>query len=128
MTNQSGIHRTQRALGQYGLSLDSVVRGAERLSELRKSDVAVGDWILVKTCNSVYTIRAVGDNRYLVSGGWFDRNGLSPKTMTIAGCTWGGSIIKIDVAAACGLCLEFGNRLTTSTIQKIIVLQRGAEN
>jgi hypothetical protein len=59
---------------------------------------------------------------YSVSGGWFDKKGLSPMTTRIAGCTWGGSAIKVDTAAVCGLRLEFGNRLITSTIQKIIHL------
>jgi hypothetical protein len=42
----------------------------------------------------------------------------------IAGCTWGGSAIKIDIVAACGLCLEFTNRLTTSPIQKIFLFRQ----
>ena len=46
---------------------------------------------------------------------------MSPIKTTIKGCTWGGSIIKTDIVAACGLNLEFGNRLLTSAIQKIIV-------
>jgi hypothetical protein len=39
---------------------------------------------------------------------------------TIAGCTWGGSAIKVDVIAAIGLSIEFGNRVITSAVQRII--------
>jgi hypothetical protein len=111
-----------------GESLERIMEAAETLQAVKKSDLHVGDWLLVKTLNSVYTLQAVEGGRFRVSGGWFDRKGLSPTTMTITGCTWGGSVIKIDVVAACGLSLEFGNRLTTSTIQKVVVLQRGCEN
>jgi hypothetical protein len=40
----------------------------------------------------------------------------------------GGSIIKVDIVAACGLSLEFGNRVVTSTIQKIFVVVNGSAN
>jgi hypothetical protein len=65
---------------------------------------------------------------YSVSGGWFDKKGLSPMTTGIAGCTWRGTAIKVDIVAACGLSLEFGNRLITSTIQKVILLPLGWQN
>ncbi len=47
--------------------------------------------------------------------------GMSPFVTTITGCTWGGSAIKIDIIAAPGLCIEFGNNVLTSTVQKVIV-------
>lgn len=122
MQNPSKVYRPM------GQSLERIVEVTETLEAVKKSDLRVGDWLLVKTLNSVYTMQAVEGSRFRVSGGWFDRNGRAPAIITIAGCTWGGSVIKIDVAAACGLCLEFGNRLITSTIQKIVVLRRGAEN
>lgn len=46
----------------------------------------------------------------------------------ILGCTWGGSIIKADVVAACGLHVEFANRVVTSPDRKIFVLPYGREN
>ena len=58
-----------------------------------------------------------------VSGGWFDHEGLSPFKTSINGCTWGGRAIKVDVVAACGLFLEFGNQLITSRIQKVDVVR-----
>ena len=37
-------------------------------------------------------------------------------------CIWGGRAIKVDVVAACGLFLEFGNQLMTTRIQKVDVI------
>lgn len=114
--------------GSFGHSLDAIIARSEQLKQVRKADLRFGDWLIVVTLNSVYSIRVIENGYYLVSGGWFDREGLSPMTTTIAGCTWGGSIIKVDIAAACGLCLEFGNRVVTSLIQKIVVVPSGGEN
>jgi hypothetical protein len=107
-----------------GVSLQRLVNSADTKKEVCKSDLRVGDYVFVVTCNSLYTIMVEGERAYRVSGGWFDKKGLSPVTMSIAGCTWGGSSIKVNIVAACGLRLEFGNRLITSPIQKIIVVRR----
>jgi len=107
-----------------GVSLQALVDRADTEKEVRKTDLRVGDYVFVVTCNSLYTIMVAGERAYRVSGGWFDRQGLSPVTTSIAGCTWGGSSIKVNVLACCGLCLEFGNRLITSPVQKIIVVRR----
>jgi hypothetical protein len=117
-----------RILPRAGVSLSNIVESADKFQAVKKADLHAGDCVIVKTWNSVYTICVVGENKYRVSGGWFDRKGSSPATTTIAGCTWGGSAIKIDIIAACGLSLEFGNRLITSTIQTIFVLPRGCHN
>lgn len=122
------MEHKSRILPRAGLSLSSIVENADKLQAVKKADLRAGDWVFVKTQNSVYTIRVMGENKYRVSGGWFDRKGASPATTTIAGCTWGGSAIKIDIVAACGLSLEFGNRLITSSIQKIFVLPNGTQN
>ena len=107
-----------------GLSLHRLVESSDSAKEVRKSDLHVGDHVFVATRNSLYTIIVEGRRTYRVSGGWFDRKGLSPHTISIAGCTWGGSSIKVNALACCGLCLEFGNRLITSPVQKIIVVRR----
>jgi hypothetical protein len=65
---------------------------------------------------------------FAVSGGWFDRHSSSPVRTRINGCTWGGTAIKVDIIAACGLCLEFGNRVVTSSIRSIFILPHGSEN
>ncbi len=105
------------------LSLDTLVEHAGRLEGVRKSDVHSGDWVLVHTRNSLYSIYVLGGGLYSVSGGWFDRRGLAPATLTINGCTWGGRAIKSDMVAAPGLCLEFGNDVITTCIQRIRVIR-----
>ncbi len=111
-----------------GISLASLVESSKSLPQVRKSEVRTGDIIVVKSRNSTYAISVVGNGAYTVSGGWFDKKSISPVKVSINGCTWGGSAIKIDVVAACGLCIEFGNRVRTSTIQKIFVLRNGLQN
>ncbi len=105
----------------FGGSLALQTKAVRHLPQVRRDELHPGDWVFVKTLSSTYRIKAKGGGRYEVSGGWFDRKGLPPTELAIAGCTWGGSSIKIDIVAACGLRLEFANRLITSPIQKIIV-------
>ncbi len=109
-------------------SLDKIVEETIRLKEVRKEDLQFGDMVIVRTRNSVYSLLAIDADDYIVSGGWFDRKGLSPMKATISGCTWGGSIIKVDTLAACGLRLEFGNRVLTTTIQRVSVIRGNGKN
>lgn len=113
-TNGSGIG--VRTLG-------ALVKHADQFESVPKRDLSTGDWVLVTTKNSVYSIYVLGDGRYSVSGGWFDREGVSPQTTTINGCTWGGSAIKDDIVAARGLFLEFGNQVMTTRIQNFRVIR-----
>lgn len=110
-----------------GHRLDKIVENSARLKLVRKEDLKFGDMVLITTRNSLYSIYVIDTDHYIVSGGWFDRKGLSPVKQSIAGCTWGGNIIKVDTLAACGLRLEFGNRVLTTTIQKVAVI-RGSGN
>jgi hypothetical protein len=107
----------------YGHSLKTIVNSVDRIGQISKATLGLDDLVLVTTSNSLYKIRKKENNLYEVSGGWFDRKGLSPFVVTVRGCSWGGSIIKVDIVAACGLCLEFGNRLVTSPIRKITVIK-----
>jgi hypothetical protein len=100
-------------------SLTDIVEASETINQLHKNSLKVGDTIILKTVNSVYLIKVLEEDRYAVSGGWFEKNNLSPATLTIRGCTWGGSVIKNDIVAACGLHLEFGNKVVTSRITEI---------
>ena len=104
------------------LLLKNIVGQSNKLPQIRKSEVNPGDFLFVKTKNSTYKIKVGKNGFYFVSGGWFEKNNLSEVRTTIIGCTWGGSIIKTDVVAACGLFLEFGNKLKTSRIKKIFIL------
>lgn len=89
----------------------------------RKRELGRGDWVVVTTENSVYSIQVLENSTYLVRGGWFDRQRMSPVQLSIAGCTWGGSVIKNDIVAACGLHIEFGNRVLTSRIREVLVIR-----
>lgn len=112
-TTTSGLART----------LGAITGEAEHLQTVQKTDLQFGDRVLVQTAHSLYSIHVLGGGEYLVSGGWFDRKGLSPFRTSIPGCTWGGSAIKTDVIAACGLHLEFGNRVITSSIRRVQVFR-----
>ena len=98
---------------------------AGRYDSVRKDDLRRGDRLLIATENSVYTIEVLDDASFRIRGGWFDRQGLSPARISIAGCTWGGAAIKNDIVAACGLHLEFGNRIVTSRIREVHVIREG---
>ena len=104
-------------------NLEALVQHAERIEGVHRNDLRCGDWVLVNTLNSLYSIYVLGDGKYTVSGGWFDREGLAPATLTINGCTWGGRAIKSDLVAARGLCLEFGNDVITTRIQRVRVIR-----
>jgi len=111
-----------------GHSLEKIVDGAVHLKQVRKEDLQFGDVVLITTRNSDYSVCVLDNGHYIVSGGWFARKGLSPVKVGITGCTWGGSIIKVDTLAACGLRLEFGNRVITTTIRKVRVIRGSSKN
>lgn len=108
-------------------TLEAIVEHARSLDEVRKKDLRSGDRVLVTTRNSVYTIWVLDEGVYWVWGGWFDRQGISPHRVAINGCTWGGSAIKHDIVAACGLFLEFGNWVLTTRIQQIRLIPAGTQ-
>jgi hypothetical protein len=104
-------------------TLGAIVGQIGRLEAVRKADLALGDRVLVTTRNSTYSIHVLCEDLYSVSGGWFDRNGVSPSNVAINGCTWGGRAIKWDIVAAPGLHLEFGNQVVTSRIMECQVIR-----
>lgn len=119
--SQSGIHsETSRP----GFLFDKICESTQCLSGVRRSDLKPGDRIEVDTRNSRYVIRVIGDGSFLISGGWFQKLGLSASSVGINGCTWGGRAIKTDWIAAPGLFLEFENGVRTTRIQNVRWLQR----
>jgi hypothetical protein len=104
-------------------TLGAIVSQVEGLEAVRKADLELGDQVLVTTRNSTYSIHVLQKDLYSVSGGWFDRHGMSPASVAINGCTWGGRAIKWDVVAARGLHLEFGNQVVTSRIMECQVIR-----
>jgi hypothetical protein len=104
-------------------TLGAIADHVGRLDAVRKADLEFGDRIFVITRNSIYSIHVLHEDLYSVSGGWFDKKGLSPSKVAINGCTWGGRAIKWDIVAACGLHLEFGNQVVTSRIMELQVIR-----
>jgi len=109
----TGIAQTLEAITNHSRSLDMV----------RKEDLRSGDLVMVRTRNSLYTLWALSGKYFWVWGGWFDRQGTSPQRVSINGCTWGGSAIKLDIVAAPGLLLEFGNRVLTTPIRHVRLIR-----
>ncbi|MEX0736775.1 MAG: hypothetical protein WD182_04985 [Bacteroidota bacterium] len=109
-------------------SLHRLTQLADQLRQVRKSDLHAGDWVIVKTEHSTYRVHVLKNGKYRVSGGWFDRKFTVPVEIGIVGCTWGGSAVKIDIVAACGLRLEFGNKVKTSAIREITVFRNSILN
>ena len=112
----------------FGPSLDKIVEKSQNLKVAYKSELNFGDFLIVSTKNSSYHINVLGYDSYIVTGGWFSRKGRSPIKTTIAGCTWGGHVLKTDIIAACGLRLEFDNHVVTSKIKKIILFRGRGQN
>jgi len=106
-----------------GKPLKSLAAAADRLPAVLRTDLRAGDFIVVTTRNSVYSLCLLEDGTYSVAGGWFDRDGESPRRIGVNGCTFGGRAIKSDVVAVPGLHLEFENRVTTSRIRAARVLR-----
>jgi hypothetical protein len=106
-------------------TLGAVVDHAGHCDAVRKGDLRFGDRVIVRTRNSVYALWSLGGDTFLVSGGWFDRHGDTPTTITVNGCTYGGSLIRHDVVAAPGLFLEFGNTVSTTRIRDVRVVRWG---
>jgi hypothetical protein len=90
--------------------------------QVRKDELHTGDWIIIRTVKSKYTLHVIGDGTYEASGGWFDKNGLTNVRIGVAGATWGGSAIMPHIVAACGMRVEFRNRMITSTVRSIVVM------
>jgi hypothetical protein len=104
-------------------TLQAITNHARTLEQVRKRDLHSGDRVMVTTKNSLYTLSVLGDRDFLVWGGWFDRQGTSPQRVSINGCTWGGSAIKLDIIAALGLRLEFSSGLLTTPIRRVRLIR-----
>lgn len=107
---------------QPARTLSGIARYVERLPVTRTGDLAPGDCVIVSTRNSVYRLQSLGGNVFRVTGGWFDRNP-DARTVTVNGCTFGGTVICTDIVAANGLFLEFGNHVSTTRIRDVRVLR-----
>ena len=106
----------------WARTLTSIADRAQRSDTARKRDLDPGDRVIVSTKNSVYCLDAVGDDQFVVSGGWFEKHDCS-RLVTVNGCTFGGSAICTDIVAAPGLFIEFGNRVFTTRVRQVRVVR-----
>jgi len=109
-------------------TLNSIIECSHLFPQVRKDELHTGDWIIIRTVKSVYTLHVLSDGMYEASGGWFDNKGFTPMRIGVAGATWGGSAIMPHVLAACGMRIEFRNRLITSPVQKIVIIPQCIQN
>jgi hypothetical protein len=121
-TLEDAVEGSRSALSR---TLGSLTRCAAETDSVRERDLAVGDFVLVRTRNSLYVLAFLGGGAYLVSGGWFDKQGSGPAAVRVNGCTWGGHAILTGMVAAPGMFIEFDNGLGTTRIQEVRLL-RGA--
>ena len=108
-------------------TLDGVTRATRQGLAIHRGDLAFGDRLVVRTRNSTYSLVAMGDETFAVRGGWFDSNPDSPPTVTVNGCTFGGSAIAREILAAPGMFLEFGNSVLTTRILEARVMRRAPD-
>jgi hypothetical protein len=122
-TTTTSIHRIAPD-AESVRTLDRLVDSAEAIDGIRADDVRPGDWIVVRTRNSVYSLAALGDERFRVTGGWFKQHA-DGADVRIAGCTWGGAAIHTRVVAAAGMFLEFDNGVRTTRIREVTHVRGG---
>ena len=106
-----------------GLALEQLVNAGAMVEGVREADLQLGDWVIVRTRNSTYAMRANGDGTFEATGGWFMREPQSGARVRIAGCTWGGSALLTRMVAAPGMFLEFTNQVRTTRIREVRVLR-----
>ena len=109
-----------------GRTLDLLTAAAPATAGVRAHDVQPGDWIVVRTRNSTYSLAAMGDGTFAVSGGWFAKEAVEPAYVRVVGCTWGGSAILQRMIAAPGMCIEFDNGVRTTRAREVRLV-RGHE-
>ena len=107
----------------FSASLQALTQAIEQTEMIYRENLSFGDVVFVWTLNSLYVIYVWGDSLFGVTGGWFSEEKFSVKKIKINGCTFGGSAIKKDIIAGKGLCLEFANRVQTTSIEDISILK-----
>jgi len=123
VTTVSGLGWTAKAAP--AASLDRIIENAAEIHGLWSEQVRPGDWILVQTRNSCYSLSAQEDGSFLVAGGWFAARGREQEPVRVCGCTWGGSIIHTRLVAATGMFIEFDNGVRTTRIANVRLIRGG---
>jgi hypothetical protein len=101
-----------------GSSLEDLTSTVPGVDGIREADLQPGDWVIVRTRNSTYALRANGDGTFTASGGWFSAHAADGRRLRVAGCTWGGSALLTRMIAAPGMFLEFANGVRTTRIRE----------
>lgn len=122
---RAASHPARRA---HAISLNAVLDRLPHFRRLQRTDLCFADRIVVFTQNSRYDLIVVGDGEYMITGGWFDDEKLSPHRVRINGCTWGGSMIWRDTVAAPGMCIEFDNRVITSPVRRVLICRPDSQS
>ena len=115
-------------------SIERLASAAAVVDGVRVGDLEPGDCLVVRTRNSIYTLRLNADGTFDAEGGWFARqedaeaNAASlpaeasertGRRRRVVGCTWGGSALLTRMIAAPGMFLEFDNRVRTTRIREV---------
>ncbi|MCA1562005.1 MAG: hypothetical protein LC753_17415 [Acidobacteria bacterium] len=108
---------------QRVVTLDRLTARSADIDGVWADDVRPGDWVIVRTRNSVYSLLANGDGTYDAAGGWFAREHQSGAGLRVAGCTWGGAALLTRMIAAPGMFLEFGNTVRTTRIREVRLIR-----
>lgn len=90
---------------------------------VRLGDLSVGDAVLVRTNNTLYTVIKTADREYTIEGN--ERYCPTPTPCKIPGSTWGGSMLKMDFIGK-GMYMEFYvNRkcVTTTRIKHVEIVR-----
>ena len=98
-------------------TLDRLTQHARVVDGIWVKELEPGDWVIVTTENSTYSMLVVGDGSYYVAGGWFASEAGDSTRVRVTGCTWGGTAICTSLVAACGMYIEFSNGVRTSRIR-----------
>ncbi len=104
-------------------TLDRLTEHARAIGGVSTAAVEAGDWVVVRTRNSVYSMAALGEGRFLVAGGWFATHHRESAPVRVAGCTWGGRAIHTGLVAAPGMFLEFDNGVRTTRIREVRLIR-----
>lgn len=107
-------------------TLTGIAAAAPDVQGIWARDLRPGDWVMVRTKNSVYSLAALGDGRFAASGGWFAAEGAQGTSVRVVGCTWGGTAILTGLVAAPGMCIEFDNGVCTTRVREVRLMRHDA--
>lgn len=104
-------------------TLDAISHQSRTIQGVWADDVQAGDWVVVRTRNSVYSLAALGGGRFQATGGWFAAQDAESTPVCVNGCTWGGHAILTRMVAAPGMCIEFDNGVRTTRVRDVRLLR-----